>query len=97
MWFRFIGATAKPEEIFVLQYVSEDLQNGWKSRGTQLDVVDSLSAIDNSFMIAAQTPVLRYCLAEQSTRMILIVVERHEGWAKIFVNEDRRSLEAGAP
>jgi hypothetical protein len=72
MWFRFIGATAKPEEIFVLQYVSEDLQNGWRSRGTQLDVVDSLGTIDNSIMLSSRTPVLRYYLDALPSRMILI-------------------------
>ena len=82
LFFRFIGASSKPDVIYVLQYALGDWGNAkctgdpihnWEFRGTDFRLVDSIGTIDNANMIASRTPVLRYCLDDQSTRMIVNV------------------------
>ena len=80
--FRLIGGATKPEVIYVLEYSSCDWENAkctgdpvhcWEYRGNGFQLVDSCGAIDNSNMIASRTPVYRYCLDDQSPRMVLAI------------------------
>ena len=82
LFFRLIGATTKTDVVYVLQYASGDWGNAkctgdpiynWEYRGTAFEWVGSIGTIDNVNKIASRTPVLRYCLDDQSTRMILNV------------------------